>query len=79
MHAGPFSEQFNNNVAYFFEETIKRFPDLQFCIYGHGHSVEVNEFFDDGILYYECASAKKRSYLHFTLNDNGYTYEAINY
>ena len=79
MHAGPFSEQFNNNVAYFFEETIKRFPDLQFCIYGHGHNVAVNEFFDDGILYYECASAKKRSYLHFTLNDNGYTYEAIDY
>lgn len=79
MHAGPYSEQFNNNVADFFEESITRFPSLQFCVYGHGHNVSVDEFFNDGILYYECASAKKRSYLHFTINENDYTYEVYSY
>lgn len=77
MHAGPFSEQFNNNVAYFFEESVTQFPDLQFCIYGHGHNIAADELFGDGIMYYECASVNKRSYLYFTINENGYTYEAV--
>ena len=79
MHAGPFSEQFNNNVAHFFEQTITSFPSLQFCIYGHGHNVSAEELFEDGVMYYECASANKRSYLLFTINDNDYTYEVVSY
>lgn len=79
MHAGPFSEQFNNNVAYFFEETVRAYPSLQFCIYGHGHNISADTPFDDGIMYYECASANKRSYLYFTINENGYTYETVSF
>ena len=53
-------------------------PNIQ-CVYGHGHNVSVDEFFDDGIKYYECSCAKDRSYLFFTLNSNGYTYEVVNF
>lgn len=79
MHAGPYSEQFNNNIAEYFQYSIKQMPGLQFCVYGHGHHINVDDFFNDGILYYECACAKERSYLYFTLNDNGYTYEVVNF
>ena len=79
MHAGPYSEQFNNNVAAIFHRYICQFPGLQFCIYGHGHSVAENEFFEDGISYYECACAKKRSYLYFMISEEGYRYEAVDY
>lgn len=79
MHAAPYSEQFNNNVAPVFEHFINRFPDLQFCIHGHGHNITVNDFFDDGTLYYQCPCAKKRAYLYFTINENDYTYEVVYY
>lgn len=79
MHAGPYSEQFNNNVAKVFQLYLRQFPGLQFCVYGHGHSIQVNDFFDDGILYYECTCAKKRAYLRFTLKENEYLYEVVNY
>lgn len=79
MHAGPYSEQFNNNVAPVFHHYIKQFPDLQFCVYGHGHNVSIDDFFDDGILYYECTCARKRNYLYFTIDNEGYTYEAVDF
>lgn len=79
MHAGPFSEQFNNNVAEIFHHYIKQFPNLQFCIYGHGHNVQVDDFFGDNILYYECTCIHKRSYLYFTINENDYTYEVVDF
>lgn len=80
MHAGPFSDQFNNNIAKVFQYYIKQFPDLQFCIYGHGHTVRVDDYFNDGIIYYECTCAKHRGILRFTIKkEGGYLYEAINY
>lgn len=79
MHAGPYSEQFNNNIAGVFEFYIRRLPDLQFCIYGHGHQLAVDEYFDDGVLYYQCPCARKRTYLHFTITKDGYDYEAVEY
>lgn len=75
MHAAPFSEQFNNNVADEFHALIRSFPDLQFALYGHGHHITVDDFFGDGILYYQCTNIKKRSYLVFTITDAGYEYE----
>lgn len=63
MHAGPFSEQFNNNVANDFHQLLKSFPSLQFCLYGHGHNLAASDLFNDGVMYYECASIKKRSFL----------------
>ena len=79
MHAGPYSDQFHGGVCKVTHEIVKRFPDYQFGVYGHGHRTSVDEFFDDGINYYECACAKKRVILRFTINKEGYTYEAINY
>lgn len=77
MHAKPYDEQFNNNVAKAFQLYIKDFPDLQFCIHGHGHAIAINDIFEDGVLYYECANIKKRSYLVFTLKPDGYDYEVV--
>lgn len=79
MHAAPYSEQFNNNVASIFHYIIDQFPKLQFCIHGHGHNITVNDFFDDGTPYYQCPCAKKRAYLYFTINENDYTYEVVYY
>lgn len=77
MHAPPENEQFNNNVKDVFQEYIKRFPSLQFCLHAHTHHVSVREFFNDGILYYGCSNMAKRSYLVFTLHPEGYTYEVV--
>ena len=72
MHARPYTEQFDNNVARVFQFVIREFPRLLCCINGHGHSYNVAELFDDGVLYYECDNIHKRSYLLFTVNSEGY-------
>lgn len=72
MHARPYTEQFDNNVARVFQFVIREFPRLLCCINGHGHSYNVTELFDDGVLYYECDNIHKRSYLLFTVNSEGY-------
>lgn len=80
MHAMPHSEQFNNNVADVFEQEILKYPTLNFCLCGHGHTRLVEDVFGDGMYYYECAAAKRREYLVFTLYKNGdYTHEAVQY
>lgn len=79
MHARPYNEQFNNNVAKVFEYDIKRFPQLQFCLSGHDHRVEADDLFNDGVMYYGCANIAKRSYLLFTIYNKGYNYEVVNF
>lgn len=79
MHAKPYTDQFNNNTATLFHRMIRQFPALQFCLNGHGHSFCIDDLFDDGVLYYECDAAFKRTYLLFTVDDNGYNYERIAY
>lgn len=80
MHAGPETEQFNGENAEEFHRLIKNFPGLQFCIYGHGHHVSVDDFHSDGIIYYECASIDCRSYLLFTIKEEGgYDYEVVDF
>lgn len=79
MHAPPYSEQFNNNIAKVFQYYITQFPSLQFCVYGHVHSFNENEFFDDGIMYYSAPSINKRSYIYFSITPNGYDYELVNF
>ena len=70
----------NNNVANLFQYEIRRYPGLAFCMCGHEHKLQVNEWFGDGILYYECGAAKKRQYIVFHLLSNGtYDYEVVNY
>lgn len=77
MHAKPHSEQFDNNVAKIFQYAIKQFPGLQCCLHGHGHKFTVDDIFGDGVLYYQCDNIEKRTYLLFTINKEGYTYEHI--
>ncbi len=79
MHAQPYNEQFNNNVAKVFQTYNKTFPGLQFCIHGHSHNISATDVFNDGIIYYQCANIKKRSYLIFTLTPQGYDYEVSSF
>lgn len=77
MHAKPYTEQFDNNVARVFQYALNEFPSLQFCVNGHGHNFAVEDIFGDGVLYYECDNVSKRTYLLFTVNDEGYEYERV--
>jgi predicted phosphodiesterase len=79
MHARPFSEQFNNNVAKMFEYEIRRFPGLLFCLSGHDHQVEADNLFGDGVMYYADANIAKRKYFVFTVTPSGYTYEVVDF
>lgn len=80
MHAAPFTDQFNNNVANIFEEQLLRYPGLQLALCGHQHSTCVFYPYDDGIPYYECGAAKARQYLVFTLTEEGgVDYEVVDY
>jgi len=77
MHSQPFSEQFNNDVADIFQRYLHEFPSLQFCVHGHSHSVTAEELFSDGVVYYQCANTGERCYLLFTVDEDGYDYEAV--
>jgi predicted phosphodiesterase len=80
MHVKPTDFIFNNNVATIFEKYVTSFPQTQFCLYGHNHSVSVDDVFGDGTIYYECACIKKRSYLVFTIKEEGgYDYEVVSF
>ena len=81
MHAAPGSDVFNNNVKKVFEYYTALFPGLQFYIYGHTHALTVDEIVSDGVRYYcyQCPNIKKRTYLLFTVDENGYEYEAVEF
>ena len=79
MHAAPYSEQFNNNVAKVFNYYIHRFPQLMFCLYGHGHHTEQNDIFEDGTIFYQVGNAPKHQYYIFTITPSGYKYEIIDF
>ncbi len=79
MHAHPFSDQFNNNVADFFQKELRQYPGLAFCLCGHEHHSRELDLFDDGIVYYRCGAAKTREYLLFTLTKEGMKYEKVAY
>lgn len=79
MHAAPYTEQFNNDVATTFQSAITAYPSLQFCMAGHTHSLDVNDIFDDGILYYTAPCIDKRTLLRFTFTADSYNYETISF
>ncbi|PTN05949.1 calcineurin-like phosphoesterase family protein [Mangrovibacterium marinum] len=74
MHAPPYSDQFNNNSALMFNHILGEYKNLRFCLHGHNHQLEVNDFFDNGILYYGCEDISKRSYMVFTVTPENYSY-----
>lgn len=79
MHARPYSEQFNNNVAKTFENYVQAFPNTLFCLNAHDHSLQAEDLFGDGMMYYGCDSMKGRSYLVFTIRPDGYDYEVAHF
>lgn len=81
MHVKPYEFIFNNNVAKVFQEYVKQFPNVQFCLYGHEHQLTVDDLFEDGILYYQCPNIGKRTYLVFTIKEgtHEYDYEAVEF
>ncbi len=79
MHAAPFSEQFNNNVAKVFNYYTHQLPGLMFCLYGHGHHSRQDDLFGDGNIYYQVSSAANREYYIFTITPKGYHYELIKF
>lgn len=79
MHVPPFDLEFNNNVANVFQLYLKEFPNLLFCMNGHAHHYKINEFFNDGVLYYQTPCAKERAYILFTITEDGYEHELIEY
>ena len=79
MHVPPFDLEFNNNVANVFQLYLKEFPNLQCCIYGHGHHYQTDNLFNDGILYHQTPCIKKRGYILFTITENGYEEELVEF
>lgn len=80
MHVGPNAIEFNTNVTTIFEYILLDMtPTLPFCLYGHGHTLRVDDLFGDGILYYQCPNIEKRTILLFTMHNEGYDYETITY
>lgn len=79
MHVKPYAEQFNNNIAREFQQYVKRFLNVQFCLNAHNHQIEVDEIFKDGIVYYGSDNIKDRNYLLFTLTPEGYNYEVVHF
>ncbi len=79
MHAPPNDDEFNNNSAILFNGVLEHYKNLMFCLNAHQHSQTVNDFFNNGILYYGCEDISKRSYLLFTLTDSTYSYTAVHF
>lgn len=77
MHARPYSEQFNNNVAKVFQHYVSYFPGLLFCVNGHDHQQQFSSIYEDGIIYYGIDSAEHRNYMIFTITPTDYSYEII--
>jgi hypothetical protein len=77
MHAPPGSEQFDANVATLFESEIHKLPGLLFCLNGHTHHFGADDRYGDGLIYYTCPSAERRTFLVFHAWRGGYSYEVV--
>lgn len=76
MHAPPYSDVFNNNVAQPFQYYLNQLKGLMFCFNAHQHKIATKDIFNDGIIYYQCDCMEGRSYLLFTITTDGYEYES---
>lgn len=79
MHVAPFADEFNDNVADAFNHYIHNLTNPLFCIYGHEHQTSVKDLFGDGLLYYQVTCAKYRKYVVFTVTEDDYEYEVVDY
>lgn len=79
IHAQPGSEQFNNNVKEQFHSFIQKFPGLQCCLSGHGHTYRDEALFNDSIHYIMCPCIHKREFFIFTAANGNYSYERVGF
>ena len=79
MHADPYSDQFNNNVAKAFNRYIQLLPGLVCCVNGHGHALDEQDFFGNGIIYYQVPCPENRQYLIFTFTRDGYEHKVVDF
>lgn len=77
MHAPPYDVQFNNNSVKTFNNIIEEYKHPLFCLHGHLHRWEENDYFHNGIKYISGDDASGRSYLLFTIAGNSYTYAVV--
>lgn len=78
-HCRPFDDEFNNNIARFYHEVIKRLPGMMFSISGHIHRITHDDLFNDGLIYHTTTCVEDRKYLIFDIKEDGYTYEIANF
>ena len=79
MHAHPFADVFNDNVAKPFQYYVTQYPGLQFCTAAHNHGFDDRVLFDDDVHYIVSDCMKSRSYLVFTITPEKYEYELVEY
>lgn len=79
MHAAPQSEQLFGWKADRMHQMACQFPNLLFCLHGHGHHYRMRDLYEDGVLYYQAPCVDKRNFLHFTIHAHGYEQKQIFY
>lgn len=90
MHSRPFDEQFNNNVATPFLYYLQQYPGMKtedgddsytkaFCLCGHNHNFQVTDLYDAGLLFYQGDNITKRSFMIFTIDEDGYEMEKVEF
>ena len=77
MHAAPYTDQFNNNVAKSFGHYLQFFKQLHCVIYGHEHRLEQGDIYHNGLLFYGMDTTNHNNYAVFTFNQTGYTHETV--
>ena len=78
MHVAPGMFLFNDNIAEYFDQVCRSYPNLQFCICGHDHhSAVLYPFGPDGTPYIQCDDIKSCSYIIYTVTRNSYRYEVV--
>ncbi|MFI3261802.1 MAG: metallophosphoesterase [Rikenellaceae bacterium] len=77
MHARPCTEQLDSVQGEMLHNKFKEFNNLICCVNAHGHSTEVVDVFDDGVLYYQCSNIGQRSFSLFSITKTDYSYEEI--
>jgi len=79
MHVRPYADQFNNNVTKVFDHYTREFPEVQFYLFGHEHKLFQTDLFNNDIMWYGTPSINCRQYYIFTLNNEGYSYEVVDF
>lgn len=79
MHAPPYSDQFNNNVAKAFRRYLSFFPGLMCCMFAHDHTNATRDIYQDGLMFYGVDCAEHRNYRIMTIRKEGYDEEVVYY